>query len=121
MSGLREPAFQEDAATKPWLLPPLEHAPQSGCFSCPPKPLKVPLRYNPHPGFGLVTLERDGQTVESQIHYEKSTTFIRFENVAMKDPDHDWRVISNGPLSDVTWQRHGPKAWLAVKRGRGFA
>ena len=96
-------------------------APHSGCLNCPPKPIKVPLRFNPHPGFGGVTLTRDGETVESQYDYEKSTTFIHFENVAKKDPDHDWRVRMDGPLSDVTWQRHGPKTWVAVEKGMGFA
>lgn len=102
-------------------LPPLAHAPHSGCLNCAPKPLRVPLRYNPHPGFGMVTLTKDGKEVEYQVDYEKSTTFIHFENVASKDPDHDWRVRSDGPLADMTWQRHGPKEWVAVEKGLGFA
>lgn len=102
-------------------LPPLEYPPHSGCLNCGSKPLRVPLRYNPHPGFGMVTLLRNGEAVETQVDYEKATTFIHFENVARRDPDHDWRVVSDGPLSDVTWQRHGPKEWVAVAKGLGFA
>lgn len=101
-------------------LEPLGHV-HSGCLTCGPKPTTVKLRYNPHPGFGLVTLLRDGETVESWIHYETSRTFVTFEKRAKADPDHDWRVRVDGPLYDVTYQRHGPKEWVAVEKGLGFA
>ena len=104
-----------------WKLPALEHAPHSGCLNCGPKPLRVPLRYNPHPGFGCVTLSRDGEVVWSCYRAEDSRTFITFERRAAADPEHDWRVFIDGPLSDVTYQRHGPKEWVAVERGMGFA
>lgn len=110
-----------DPTKRSWFRVPLEHAPHSGCLNCGSKPVYIPLRYNPHPGFGIVVLTRDGETVEDQVHAEKSTTFIHFENVAKKDPDHDWRVKSDGPLVDVTWQRHAPKTWVAIERGMGFA
>ena len=102
-------------------IAPLEHAPHSGCLNCAPKPLKARLRWNPHPGFGGVTVTRDGEHVWSSFRYEDSRTFISFEKWAAGDPDHDWRVRIDGPLSDVTYQRHGPKTWVAVEKGLGFA
>jgi hypothetical protein len=74
-----------------------------------------------HAGFGVTALKRDGQWVESYFDYEKCPTFRRFENVARKDPDHDWQVQVDGPLSDVTYQRHGLNEWVAVAKGMGFA
>lgn len=117
------PADRDSSAAKEraWAkLPPLEHV-HSGCLNCGGKPIKVPLRYNPHPGFGASILTRDGEAVEFQVDYEKSTTFIHFENVAKRDPDHDWRVFSDGPMVGFVWQRHGPKEWVAVERTNGFA
>jgi len=103
------------------LLPPLEHAPRSGCLNCGSKPLRVKLNQRLHAGFGVTALIRDGESVESYFDYEKCPTFQRFENVARKDPEHDWRVQVDGPLSDVTYQRHGPNEWVAVAKGLGFA
>lgn len=102
-------------------LPPLEHAPHSGCLNCGPKPLRVKLNARLHAGFGVTTLLRDGVGIESYFDYEKCPTFRRFENIARKDPDRDWRVRVDGPLSDVTYQRHGHNEWIAVERGLGFA
>lgn len=102
-------------------LPPLAHAPHSGCLNCGSKPLRVKLNVRLHPGFGVTTLQRDGETVEQFFDYEDCPTFRRFENVARKDPEHDWRVKVDGPLSDVTYQRHDLNEWVAVESGMGFA
>lgn len=110
-----------DARSRPWFKPPLEHAPHSGCLNCGSKPLRVKLNVRLHAGFGMTALKRDGEYVESYFEYEKCPTFQRFENVARKDPDHDWQVLVDGPLSDVTYQRHGQNEWVAVAKGMGFA
>lgn len=104
-----------------WILPPLEHAPHSGCLNCGSKPLRVKLNVRLHAGFGATSLTCDGETVESYFDYDDCPTFQRFENVARKDPDRDWRVKVDGPLLDVTYQRHGPNEWVAVAKGMGFA
>jgi hypothetical protein len=41
--------------------------------------------------------------------------------VAAADPDHDWRLFVNGPLSDYTYQRQGEATWALVAQGQGFA
>ena len=91
------------------------------CNCCPPRPRTVPLRYDPHPGFGGVSLERDGEVVWATYTPGRSRTFITFENRAKVDPDHDWRVRVEGPLYGLVYQRHGPKEWVAVERLDGFA
>jgi hypothetical protein len=47
--------------------------------------------------------------------------FSDAEKLAAADPDHDWRVVLDGPLSGVTYQRHGPAEWLVVAKNGGFA
>lgn len=101
-------------------LPPLDFAPRA-CLCCPPRAIRVPLRTNPHPGFGGVSLLRDGENVETTSIPERSRTFIHYENVASKDPDHDWRVRVDGPLYGCVYQRHGAKEWVMVEKLDGFA
>ena len=43
------------------------------------------------------------------------------EDQAAADPDHDWRVHFHAPLSERTYQRHGPEEWVLVETGPGFA
>lgn len=112
------------AATRPefrTLLAPLEHAPRSGCLNCGSKPIRVKMNARMHAGFGVTALVRDGEWVESHYDYETCPTFMHFENVARKDADRVWCVVVDGPLSDVTYQRHGRNEWVAVKKGMGFA
>lgn len=42
------------------------------------------------------------------------------EMIAARDPDHDWRIIMDGPLSGETYQRQGDQ-WVLVDKNRGFA
>jgi hypothetical protein len=102
-------------------LPILTKHPHSGCLNCGPKPIRVKLNANLHPGFGEVSITLDGERVEVYFDGDKCPTFRRFENLARKDPDHDWRVFINAPLYDVTYQRHGHNEWVAVGEGIGFA
>jgi len=109
-----------------WLkLEPLEFAPQA-CLTCPPRPIKVNMTYDPHPGFGGCYLKKDGEfhtdyfldieSTEKDIMY-----FQDFENIAAKDPDHDWRLEVHGPLYGCVYQRHGEKEWVMVEKLEGFA
>lgn len=102
------------------LLPALEHAPHSGCLTCPPRPIRL-RRFNPHPGFGMVELTCDGESIKTWFRYEDCKALPTFERISSADPDHDWRVRIEGPLSGVVYQRHGPGEWVAVERLMGFA
>ena len=46
---------------------------------------------------------------------------LGLENEALKDPDHDWRVVLDGPLRGRTFQRHDVGKWVLVSENDGFA
>jgi hypothetical protein len=96
---------------------------RSGCGNCPPRPATLPLDADIHPGFGIVRLTRDGETVEEDLwggilveHYEN-----RADATTRADQDPDWRLEVHGPMGGVVYQRHAPGEWVAVKRLEGFA
>lgn len=100
----------------------------SGCPNCGPKPKAAPLDWDPDPGFGVVYLRRDGETVINYMRHDNEEdgdatclTVQDFEDRAAGDPDHDWRFEVHGPLSGVVYQRHGDGEWIAVERLEGFA
>jgi hypothetical protein len=96
---------------------------RSGCLNCPPRPANLPLNADIHPGFGVVRLTRDGETIEHDVwggilveHYENRA------DATSRTPDaHDWRLVVEGPLGGVVYQRHAPGEWVAVERLDGFA
>ncbi len=93
---------------------------RTGCLCCPPRPEAAPMNYEPHPGFGLLSLYRDGEGVGDR-EWDWDTTVQDFEEIAAGNPDHDWRFEVYGPLGGVTYQRHGEAEWYAVLRNEGFA
>jgi len=109
-----------------WKLPPIEGKAYCGC-GCGSRHSHAAMTDYTHPGFGCVYLTRDGESVEPwQAEDEFSCgvedkTFQDYETVAAADPDHDWRLFINGPLSDYTYQRQGEGVWALVEQGQGFA
>jgi hypothetical protein len=108
-------------------MPPLEGV-RSGCLCCPPRPTAAALDWDPAPGFGFVSLTRDGEQVVDYMHYHDTEeggagtmTVQDFEDRAAGDPDHDWRFEIHGPLGGVVYQRHGDAEWVSVARLDGFA
>jgi hypothetical protein len=98
------------------------------CLCCPPIEAKACLKKIVAVGFGAAFLSRDGQVVvDGEEIYSKSKdgkrlfTFRRAENMAAKDPNHDWRIVLHGPLHGETYQRQGEKTWLLVEKNQGFA
>lgn len=107
-----------------WLkYPALTQRPHSGCLHCVPKPLTMPLDANPHPGFGGVSLYRDGCLMEAIYREDEADRFVvqDFEDIAAGDPDHDWTMKVDGPMSDQAYQRHGEGLWVCIEKGMGFA
>lgn len=103
-------------------LPALKEAPRSGCGNCPPRAKKLGMKMDIHPGFGIVMLVRDGETLEEDLwggvlveHYENRADAADPEN------EKDWRLRVEGPMSGVVYQRHAPRKWVAVERLDGFA
>ena len=59
--------------------------------------------------------------VDPAEDFEDAPTLMTFENLARKDPDHDWRYYHLTALYDETYQRQGRNLWLLVKSGPGYA
>jgi len=47
-------------------------------------------------------------------------TVKEIEEVAAKDPNHDWRIVKYGPLHGETFQRQDGK-WICIESNGGFA
>lgn len=82
-------------------------------------------------GFGTASLTKDGEEVwseQSENHKaeqeKRDPLYLEgkdCEEMAAKDPDHDWRIEIMAPLYEATYQRQGEKHWVLVQRGEGFA
>lgn len=103
-------------------LPPL---PGKGnpCLCCPPIGATFHPRQRIAVGFGDASLRRDGEVVwsESGKPWEKCITGRKAENIAAKDPDHDWRIVLYGPMHGESYQRQAPGEWVLVETNQGFA
>ena len=77
-------------------------------------------------GFGLAALTKDGAVI-----WAEDTKLVRFdddvltgadaEKIASGDPDHDWRIVIEGPFAKQVYQRHGIGKWPLIEYGEGFA
>lgn len=89
-------------------------------FLCPPPAKKLlPMNAVCCTGFGYVDVTKDGDRIWSGD--DDHVLVRRFEKRAMADPDHDWRIHFEGPLSSATYQRTGPAEWVLIETGLGFA
>jgi hypothetical protein len=119
-------------------LPPItaEERTPHGCLVCDSagaKPLTFPMDGLIAVGFGFAACTKDGQPVleEPQERFDDSgepideeleyPTGADAEKLAAADPDHDWRIQLEGPLSGRTYQRQGEANWVLVAQNEGFA
>ncbi len=93
------------------------------CLNCPPIVRKLDLRRHIAVGFGYAGVTCDGEEVwtERGDEYANTWTVRKAETRARKDPDHDWRIVMDGPMHGETYQRHGQNEWVLVERNQGFA
>lgn len=116
-----------------WLEP--ITAPHShGCLNC---NHAITLTFPPDAeiavGFGMAACLKDGLPVleEPQMRFDENDepidedleypTGADAEALAAADPNHDWRIQIEGPLSGRTYQRQGANNWVLVEQNRGFA
>lgn len=106
------------------MLPAVESRAYCAC-GCGRRESHATMSNCPHPGFGGVCLTRDGEAIYpwgNESHSEEmNRTWQDYEDVAASDPDCDWRLRIDGPLSDYTYQRQGDSLWVLVEQGTGFA
>jgi hypothetical protein len=96
-----------------------------GCLNCSTAALQAPMSMLICVGFGSAVVTKDGETVydgERDLHDGKEPKTVRdIELMAVDDPDHDWRIIKDGPLHGETFQRHGVDNWVCIESNQGFA
>lgn len=91
-------------------------------------------------GFGYAACTKDGREVLSEpdtpILYDDDgemlpedqqppepyyPTGLDAERLALADPNHDWRITLEGPLSGREYQRQGEGNWVLISQSEGFA
>jgi len=107
--------------TTTWEKLPAIEAKHGGCLNCGPRPSHFPSDGLIAVGFGYAALHRDGEPVYTEPSGDDYMTGAQAEAMAAADPDHDWRIVLQGPLSGRTYQRHDAGQWALVEQDMGFA
>ena len=116
-------------AEKPsyWLKPiTAEERKPHGCFTCDAAGI-LPITFPPDGliavGFGSADVTKDGRCVLNGEDPDLTDyiTGADAEKLAAADPDHDWRIDLQAPLSGRTYQRQGEGNWVLVDQNEGFA
>lgn len=105
-------------------LPAIEGG-SGGCACCGYQYEHLPMDSLIAVGFGYAAVTKNGEEVYEEmdaINNDKPLwTAEDAENVAKKDPDNDWRIHLEAPLSERHYQRQGDGLWVLYKKGKGFA
>lgn len=94
-----------------------------GCANCGYKAAYAEMEMRIAVGFGAAYLKKDDEIIfsEDNKEFEDCMTIADAEILAAADPDHDWRIVLYGPMSEVEYQRHDVGKWALVRTGLGFA
>lgn len=76
-------------------------------------------------GFGEASVTRDGMVIYEEMDRAEDDYWdvLRAEEVAARDPEHDWRIVLNGPFRGATFQRQSTAAgfkWIKIASNPGF-
>ena len=108
--------------TSSWEKKPTIKGKYCGCVNCGPRPIYFPASSVIAVGFGYAGLHCDGAPVHVESKGDgEYMTGAQAEELASADPDHDWQIVLDGPLSGRTYQRHGPGEWALIEQTLGFA
>lgn len=95
------------------------------CLHCPGIAAHLHLESIIAVGFGSAYVTRDGEAVldgeRALRDGDERVTAQDAENLALADPDHDWRITLFGPLHGEEYQRQGDGLWVLVSTNEGFA
>lgn len=95
-----------------------------GCLNCGYVYDVAPMDMIIAVGFGFAAVTKNGKTVydENRIGDEEGYwTVQKAEEEAAQDPNNDWRIIMDAPLSGRTYQRQGDMQWVLIEKNMGFA
>ena len=96
----------------------------SGCLHCGYTEGKASMKTKVIAGFGEAIIKKDSEFIYQALYdleWKDAFTLQKFENMARKDPNHDWRFELILPLREAEYQRQGDNNWVLVKVGEGFA
>ena len=82
------------------------------------------MRTRIYNGFGGWSITKNGKLVYEGpygLRWNEYPTLMKFENMARKDPGHDWRAECFLPLRSATYQRQGKNEWVLIDSDQGFA
>lgn len=99
-----------------------------GCLTCSTAASVAPMDMVIAVGFGSAIVTKNGELVYSEPYIDLDATeepeywtVQDAENLALKEPDCDWRIEKHGPLHGETFQRQGNGLWVCVESNEGFA
>ena len=96
-----------------------------GCFNCGSMHKTFPMEGLIAIGFGFAGVIKGDVLIYSEpINSEDPKDYWTgqdAENMALGDPDHDWRIQIDGPLYSSHYQRQGWEHWVLVYKDAGFA
>jgi len=96
----------------------------AGCLNCGYTEGKALMDTKIIAGFGDAVIKKDGKQIYQapyDLEWKDAKTLQTFENMAKKDPNHDWRYWLFLPLREAEYQRQGDNNWVLVRVGQGFA
>jgi len=97
-----------------------------GCLLCGYTRGKLSMRTKIVAGFSDNWIKKNSEVVyqapDNDLNdWDTAPTLMKFENMARKDPDNDWRYWINQPLREAEYQRQGKNEWVLIRTWRGFA
>jgi hypothetical protein len=74
-------------------------------------------------GLGVAQVLKDGEVIYDidARDWEGYPKLRVFEDMALQDPDHDWRCVMWAPLQGQEYQRQDVGKWVLIDRNTGFA
>ena len=96
------------------------------CLNCPDPTITLDPRHVIAVGFGSAYLECDGEILWDEnvqgrdLEFDQMMTCAQAEELARRRPNHDWRIVLDGPMHGETYQRQRGK-WVCVATNQGFA
>ena len=101
----------------------IEHVHTTGCLNCPRTDAVADPATIIAVGIGFAAVTRDGVMIylEDQDRPVGEWAEVgHFNSSAAYEPNHDWRIILNGPLRGRAYQWQGDN-WYLVEQNNGFA
>lgn len=71
-------------------------------------------------GYGDACITRDDIVVYQETN-DEDRYLKEFEEMARKDPNHDWRMTLMSALHGEVYQRQGDEKWVLIESNQGFA